>query len=358
VLTGANINTKQAASDIVGQAGRAILDALVAGETDPSALAALGDGRLRTPPAERRAALTGTLGAHQREVLRLQLTHIDFLDAQIQTLTETISARLAPHSDALARLDTIPGVGLRTAEVLVTELGTDMSRFPSAGHATAWAGLSPGQHESGGTRHHAPTRRATLPAGGTGRGARAAAKSRTTIRAAPQRRVPRPGKGGGRDRPQDPEDRSACSAMEDHQSPPLPNSPPVSATAGGVPSTAAFGYAVTLTPSPPRLKGFRGARASCPHGVGRDKPAGRMPSSRRKPDTMRVLRASPGDNVEASVAGLDWPIAPGIVQVPVFGSSVSCCWTGASPHRRGRAGSAMGASALSARAAPTRSSRS
>jgi len=158
LLTGANINTKAVASDILGQTGRQILDALVAGETDPATLAALGDGRLRTSAGERRAALTGTLSLQQRALLQHHLAHIDFLTQQIAALEATISARLAPHSDALARLDTIPGVGLRTAEVIVTELGTDMRRFPSAGHAAAWAGLSPGQHESGGIRHRAPTR--------------------------------------------------------------------------------------------------------------------------------------------------------------------------------------------------------
>jgi transposase len=195
LLTGANINTKQVASDILGRAGRAILDAVAAGETAPERLAALGEGRLRTPPAARQAALTGTLGVHQREVLRLQLAHIDFLDQQLATVEATISTRLAPHSDALARLDTIPGVGLRTAEVIVTELGTDMSRFPSAGHAAAWAGLSPGQHESGGTRQRAPTRRGNrFLRAALVEAARAAARSRGTVLGRTyQRLVPRLG---------------------------------------------------------------------------------------------------------------------------------------------------------------------
>ncbi|HET8643882.1 MAG TPA: IS110 family transposase [Vicinamibacteria bacterium] len=132
---------------------------------------------------------------HQREVRRLQLAHIDFLDQQIAAVEATISTRLAPHSDALARLDTIPGVGLRTADVIVTELGTDMRRFPSAGHAAAWAGLSPGPHESGGTRQRAPTRRGNrFLRTALVEAARAAARRRGTVLGRTyQRLVPRLG---------------------------------------------------------------------------------------------------------------------------------------------------------------------
>ncbi len=140
LLVGADLNTKLVASDLLGGAGRAILAALAAGETDPEVLAALGDGKLRTDRAQRVAGLRGTMGDHQRLVLRAQLAHIDFLNAQLAALSAEITTRLAPYSDQLARLDTIPGVGLTTAEVIVTELGTDMSRFPTAAHAASWAG--------------------------------------------------------------------------------------------------------------------------------------------------------------------------------------------------------------------------
>jgi transposase len=184
LLQGANLKLSAVVSDITGVAGRAILAALAAGETDPQRLAALGEGKLRTPRPQRAAALRGTMGPHQQRVLGSQLAHLAFLDAdaEIAGLSAEVTARLAPHSDTLARLDTIPGGGLRTAEVIVTELGTAMTAFPSAQHAASWAGLSPGQHESGGVRHAARTRkgnrllRATLT-----EAARAAAKTPTAL---------------------------------------------------------------------------------------------------------------------------------------------------------------------------------
>lgn len=181
LLQGANLKLSTVVSDITGVSGRAILAELAAGETDPATLAALGEGKLRASRAAREAALTGSMGDHQRFVLEGQLAHLAFLDAQLAALNAEITTRLAPHSDTLARLDTIPGVGLRTAELIVTELGTDMTRFPSASHAASWAGLSPGQHESGGRRRPARTRKGNrhLRAGLT-EAARAAANSRQT----------------------------------------------------------------------------------------------------------------------------------------------------------------------------------
>jgi transposase len=182
LLEGANLKLSTVVSDITGVSGRAILGALAAGETDPERLAALGEGRLRASRAARQAALTGSMGAHQRWVLRSQLAHLDFLDAQIAGVSAEITARLAPHSDTLARLDTLPGVGVRTAEVIVAELGTDMTCFPSAAHAASWAGLSPGQHESGGRRRPARTRKGNraLRAALT-EAAQAAAKTQTAL---------------------------------------------------------------------------------------------------------------------------------------------------------------------------------
>ncbi len=182
LLEGANLKLAPVIADITGVSGRAILTALAAGETDPVALAALGERRLRSSRAAREAALRGSMGAHQRRLLQSQLAHLDFLDAQIAGLSAEITTRLAPHSDTLARLDTIPGVGLRTAEVLVAELGTDMSRFPSAAHAASWAGLSPGQRESGGVRRPARTRHGNRPLRtALTEAARAAAKSQSAL---------------------------------------------------------------------------------------------------------------------------------------------------------------------------------
>jgi transposase len=157
-LEGANIKLGMVASDILGKSGRQMLDALVAGTTDATVLADLAQGQLRAKTAQLQQALTGRMGAHQRFLLRQQLTHLDDLDALLEQVTAEIAERLRPFDEAVARLDTIPGVGRRTAEVLVAELGTDMSRFPSAAHAASWAALCPGQHESAGKRGSGRTR--------------------------------------------------------------------------------------------------------------------------------------------------------------------------------------------------------
>ncbi len=108
--------------------------------------------RLKASPEELEAALKGTIGANQRWLLTAQLAHITFLDEQIAALDEQIGKELVPFAAELARLDTIPGVGVRAAEEIVAAIGTDMSRFPSAGHLASWAHLCPGLHESGGKR--------------------------------------------------------------------------------------------------------------------------------------------------------------------------------------------------------------
>jgi transposase len=159
VLEGANLKLGAVATDILGVSGRAMLEALAAGETDARVLAELARGRLRAKLPDLRAALRGTLGDHQRMMLRSLLRHIDDLNAQLAELSAEVERRLAPHAEAIARLDTIPGVGQTTAEVLVSELGTDMTRFPTAAHAASWAGLCPGQNESGGKRRSGRTRR-------------------------------------------------------------------------------------------------------------------------------------------------------------------------------------------------------
>jgi transposase len=138
VLEDANVKLAGVATDLMGVSGRAILAALVAGETDPTVLAALARGKLRRKQAALGEALAGGVAAHQRQLLALHLAHVDFLDGQIAELSATIAERLQAHAADLARLTTIPGVGTRTAEVLLAELGTDMSRFESAGKCAAW----------------------------------------------------------------------------------------------------------------------------------------------------------------------------------------------------------------------------
>jgi len=180
-LEGANIKLSSVATDILGRSGRAMLDALVAGNTDAAALAQLAKGRMRTKIAELERALTGRFGAHQRFLVARQLAHIDALDALIAEVSDEIARRLqdlAPRpappdasdgvldeaplpsaEEAIARLETIPGVGRRTAEVLIAELGLDLRRFPTAGHLASWAGMCPGNHESAGKRAGGKTRK-------------------------------------------------------------------------------------------------------------------------------------------------------------------------------------------------------
>jgi len=144
VLEGANIKLSAVAADVVGVSGRAMLEALVAGEEDPQALAALARGRLQAKRDALAEALRGGVGPAQRVLLGSQLRHLDFLEAEIEQLGAEVSRRLRPFEDALERLDTIPGMGRRAAERVVAEIGTDMRRFPSAARLASWAGLCPG----------------------------------------------------------------------------------------------------------------------------------------------------------------------------------------------------------------------
>jgi transposase len=158
-LEGANIKLGTVATNIMGVSGRAILAALVAGETEPASLVQLARGRLRQKQVDLEQALPGCLGPHQRFLLQQQLTHIDDLETRIAAVSEEIRRRLEPVAEAVERLDTIPGVGQRTAEVLVAELGTDMTRFPTGRHLASWAGMCPGNDESAGKRRSGRTRK-------------------------------------------------------------------------------------------------------------------------------------------------------------------------------------------------------
>jgi transposase len=151
-LEGANLKLAAVATDVRGQSARAILTAVIGGETAPAVLAELARGKLRAKLPALEQALTGSVGAHQRFLLAHQLAHLDDLDGLIAEVDAEVAERLRPFEATLERLDAIPGVGRRTAEVLLAELGRDMTRFPSAGHAAAWAGVAPGQRESAGRR--------------------------------------------------------------------------------------------------------------------------------------------------------------------------------------------------------------
>jgi transposase len=158
-LEGANLKLASVVSDVTGVSARAMLAGLVAGEEDAAALADLAVGQLRKKLPELVRALTGRVGTHQRFLLTQQLTHIDFLDEQIAAVGEQIAERLRPFEAEVALLDSIPGVGRWSAEVILAEIGTDMGRFPSAGHLASWAGMCPGHDESAGKRRSGKTRK-------------------------------------------------------------------------------------------------------------------------------------------------------------------------------------------------------
>jgi transposase len=147
------------ASDILGKSGRAMLDALVAGTTDPEVLADLAKGRLRAKLPALREALEGRFDHLHAVWVGAILAHLDFLDEQIASLTETIGEQIAPFEKAVELLCTIPGVQRRTAEVIIAEIGVDMSIFPSAKELASWAGQCPGNDQSAGRRRSGHTRK-------------------------------------------------------------------------------------------------------------------------------------------------------------------------------------------------------
>ncbi len=158
-LEGANIKLGVVASDVVGASGREMLEQMVAGATDVAALAELARGSLRQKMPELQRALSGRFGAHQRFLVAQQLAHIDELDQRLAELDAEIEARLRPFAEAIVQLDAIPGVGQRTAEVIVAEVGMELSRFPTANHLASWAGMCPGNNESAGKRLSGRTRK-------------------------------------------------------------------------------------------------------------------------------------------------------------------------------------------------------
>jgi transposase len=158
ILEDTGIKLDCVASDILGASGRAMLDALVAGTTDPELLAELAKGKLRKKIPALKEALVGYFDAQHALIVSAILAHLDFLDEQIQLLSDEIEAQLAPFAGAVELLCTIPGVQRRTAEVIVAEIGADMSRFPSERHLASWAGQCPGNDRSAGKRRSGTSR--------------------------------------------------------------------------------------------------------------------------------------------------------------------------------------------------------
>lgn len=154
LLESANIKLANVVADVLGISGRAMLEALMAGETDPQRLAKLAKGSL-TPKVKLLAeALRGGFTSHHAFLLRQMLTQLDQLAAMVAQCDAHILEVSKPFEANIQRLQTIVGVGRRTAEVLVSEIGVDMSRFLTAGHLASWARICPGNHESAGKRRH------------------------------------------------------------------------------------------------------------------------------------------------------------------------------------------------------------
>jgi transposase len=157
VLEDANIKLASVASDVLGASGRAMIAALIGGESDPERLAEEARGSLRKKRVVLARALQGRVTEHHRFLLRTLMRQEEQLEGLIAEYTARIGEVMAPFAPAVARLRRVPGVGRQAAEVIVAEIGTDMSRFPSAGHLSSWAGMCPGNDQSAGKRRRGRT---------------------------------------------------------------------------------------------------------------------------------------------------------------------------------------------------------
>lgn len=159
VLEDSNIKLASVVSDIMGKSAQAMLGGLVAGQTDPKRLAELAHTRLRASREQLEQALTGSFQPHHRFLVQEHLLHIEYLEEEISHLDEQITQQVQPYEDLLGLLDTIVGINRRLAEILLAEIGPEVSRFASAGHLASWAGMCPGNHASAGKRLSGRTRK-------------------------------------------------------------------------------------------------------------------------------------------------------------------------------------------------------
>jgi len=152
VLETANVKLAAVVSDVLGKSGQAMLDALVRGTTDAAVLADLALGRLRKKLPEHQEALEGRVQSHHRLLLKHILAHIHFIEATLEQLQAEIEERLRPFEEAMELLMSIPGIQANAATAILAEIGEDMTRFPSDKHLASWAGVCPGNKQSGGKR--------------------------------------------------------------------------------------------------------------------------------------------------------------------------------------------------------------
>jgi transposase len=158
VLEGANLKLAAVASDVLGKSGRDMLQAVIGGTQDAEALAELARGRLRAKLPALRQALAGRVQPHHRFLLERMLAHIDFLEESIAHIQQQVAERLGPYEEAMTLLQSIPGIQEVAAAAIISEIGVEMERFPSAKHLASWAGVCPGNKQSGGKRRSSATR--------------------------------------------------------------------------------------------------------------------------------------------------------------------------------------------------------
>lgn len=162
VLEGANIKLSSVATDIMGVSGRAMIEAIINGVNDPQTLSSLAKRSLKKKKDDLERALVGSVGPHQKMMLKTQLSHIDFMDQQIELLSEEVQQRMQPYEEDIELLDSIPGIGRSHAEQLLAEIGIGIdisNQFPSAPHLCSWAGMVPGNNESAGKKKSGKTRK-------------------------------------------------------------------------------------------------------------------------------------------------------------------------------------------------------
>jgi transposase len=195
LLESANIKLGQVATNVLGLSGRLMLQALADGEEDAEQLAQLAKGKLKAKAAQLKQSLTGHLTPTQRFLLQELLHQYDHLEEAIARTTSEIQRQLHESPDpflpqAVDLLQTIPGVGARVAETLLSEIGTDMTHFPTAGHLASWAGMCPGNHESAGKQLSGHTRKGNVYVrGALTQAAWAATRTKHTYLAAQFRRL-------------------------------------------------------------------------------------------------------------------------------------------------------------------------